>query len=216
MTNPNKPPLSNLSSIAFELFRHWSKKAQQKFKNCDFDITDERILVSNLETSIKAAVFSLTKEEKVEKRSVFGYDYGFFLGYVQSNLNAFWFHEYVCKQMDIYKEFCALKAATLYLKQDVVTDIKMQNIYRALLKDTNLESFSTNVEVQYTSEKIINDIILEQPVHASPIVQSLENRQTDLLAKILKTTQPNYMPKLEKYFTTDTVKTMIDKHKPTV
>jgi hypothetical protein len=198
------------STIAFQLFRYWTKKASKQYPNYEFVIVDERKLVTDLEDSIESAFKSLTKEEKAYSRTKIGYDYGFFMGFVSSNLNTHWVHEYITKQTSIYKEFNALKAVIMFLKIDTLTTIKIQELYKALLaQDHNIDNYVNTIEFKPTSEKIVNKLMSEQPAETSPIIQALENRQMDLLVEILKVKAPNFMPDLENYFSEEEVEKAI-------
>lgn len=201
------------SIIAFQLFRHWTKKASKKYPNYDFVIIDERKLVTDLENSIESALNSLTKEEKAKNRAVNGYDYGYFMGFVGSNLNGNWVHEYITKQTSVYKEFNALKAVIMFLKLDTLTTIKIQELYKALIaQDNNIDNYTNEIDLKPTSENFINELASELPTESSPIIKALENRQMELLVEIFKIKAPDFMPDLKDYFSEEDVKKAIVKH----
>ncbi len=198
------------STIAFQLFRHWTKKASKQYPNYDFVIIDERQLVTDLENSIESAFDSLTKEEKAKNRAVNGYDYGYFMGFVSSNLNAHWVHEYITKQTSVYKEFNALKAIIMFLKLDTLTTIKIQELYKALLaQDNNIDNYMNEIELKPTSENFINELASELSTETSPIIKALENRQMELLVEIFKIKAPDFMPDLKGYFKEEDVQKAI-------
>lgn len=190
-----------ISTIAFRLFRYWTKKASKQYPNYDFVIVDERMLITDLENSIESALKSLTKEEKTQSRAVNGYDYGYFMGFVSSNLNEHWVHEYITKQTSVYKEFNALKAVIMFLKLDMLTTIKIQELYKALLaQDNNIDNYMNKIDLKPTSESFINELASELPTETSPIIKALENRQMELLVEIFKIKVPDFMPDFKDYF----------------
>lgn len=198
------------STIAFQIFRHWTKKASKKYPNYDFVIVDERKLITDLENSIESALKSLTKEEKAQSRAVSGYDYGYFMGFVSSNLNGHWVNEYITKQTSVYKEFNALKAVIIFLKLDTLATIKIQELYKALIaQDNNIDNYMSEIEVKPTSESFINELASELPTENSPIIKALENRQMELLVEIFKIKAPDFMPDLKEYFSEEDVEKAI-------
>jgi hypothetical protein len=198
------------TTIAFRLFRYWTKKASKQYPNYDFVIVDERKLVTDLENSIESALKSLTKEEKAQSRAVSGYDYGYFMGFVSSNLNVHWVNEYITKQTSVYKEFNALKAVIMFLKLDTLTTIKIQELYKALLaQDNNIDNYMNGIELKPTSEDFINELASEMPIETSPIIKALENRQMELLVEIFKIKAPDFMPDLKDYFREEDVEKVI-------
>ena len=198
------------STIAFQLFRYWTKKASKKYPNYDFVILDERKLITDLENSIESALKSLIKEEKAQSRAVNGYDYGYFMGFVSSNLNVHWVHEYITKHTSVYKEFNALKAVIMFLKLDTLTTIKIQELYKALIaQDNNIDNYMGEIEIKPTSEDFINELASELPTETSPIIKALKNRQLELLVEIFKIKAPDFMPDLKDYFSEEDVEKAI-------
>jgi hypothetical protein len=123
------------------------------------------------------------------------------MGFVSSNLNAHWVHEYITKQTSVYKEFNALKAVIMFLKLDTLTTIKIQELYKALLaQGNNIDNYMNEIDLKPTSESFINELASELPTETSPIIQSLENRQMELLVEIFKIKIPDFMPDLKVYF----------------
>ncbi|MCU0354307.1 MAG: hypothetical protein MUD08_11305 [Cytophagales bacterium] len=200
MAQYNNVSLLEYSSIAFELFRHWTARAKEDYAAFDFTILDEQQLASDLEEIANAALSSLQKKS-IENRSLSGYDYGYFLGYVASRLNGHWYHEYIVKQKPVYKEFIALKAISVFLKQNILTDVKIQEMYKAFLsRDSNFLNSETAIEIRYTSEKIVDQLIEDEPKEDSPIIQALENRKNEIVAIIAQAEAPDYLPDLKKHF----------------
>ena len=135
------------------------------------------------------------------------------MGFVSSNLNGHWVHEYITKQTSVYKEFNALKAVTIFLKLDTLTTIKIQELYKALLaQDNNIDNYMNGIELKPTSEDFINELASELPTETSPIIQALENRQMELLVEIFKIKAPDCMPDFKNYFSEEDVKGAIVKH----
>jgi hypothetical protein len=130
-----------------------------------------------------------------------GYDYGYFMGFVSSNLNVHWVHEYITKHTSVYKEFNALKAVIMFLKLDTLTTIKIQELYKALLaQDNNIDNYVNEIQLKPTSEDFINELASKLPTETSPIIKALENRKMELLVEIFKIKAPDFMPDLKDYF----------------
>lgn len=118
--------------ISFQMFRDWSANAQIQFPDYDFTIIDETILVNNLSDSIKAAVNALREKEESLERMISGFDVGFVQGFIQSNLNGHWYHEYIRKRSNDYKTLMTLKALISYLDIEDVALIKINEIYERM------------------------------------------------------------------------------------
>lgn len=196
-----------MTTTAFSLFRDWTKKAWETNPAYNFSINNEHQLVIDLEECITTALKALTQENKNSKRATIGYDYGYFIGFICGKLNSHWYHEYITKQTDIYREFNALKAVVFYLRTDIITTIRIQELYKALLaKEYNIDSLISHIpERQYPNLPLETSTTQD----TSPIIQALENRQHELLIQILGIEAHNFMPDLELYFTKEGVNEII-------
>jgi len=200
-----------IKKTAFQMFRDWTLNAKKQFPNTDFTIVDETVLVKDLYKSIKSAVNSLKKEEKVEKREKPGFDIGFIYGFINANLNNHWVHEYIRKQTDDYKDFMTLKAIQLYLDIEDIALIKIDEFYKRLfIEDVNFENVYFKPDKKNFSD-FGSDIKLELNSKRNNNVSiSIENLITEKLVKILKEKDINLLPETEKYFTKEDVKKLIE------
>lgn len=206
----NQEIRNKIQKVAFQMFRDWTKNAKLKHSKLDFTIIDETILVNDLTNCIISAVKTLKKEEKQEKREIPGYDIGFIWGFIYTNLNGRWFHEYIRKRNDDYKMLMTLKALQLYLDIEDIALIKIDEIYRKMfIEDVNFENiyfkpdkkqfkdFGSDIKIN-TNSKRENNISI-----------SLENLITEKVVKIVSEKDTQFLPETEMYFSEDDVKLLI-------
>jgi|GEM_PF-1992838 len=203
---------NKINSIAYELFRHWTKKASFDYTELDFTIIDERTLVTDVEEALESALNSLIETKKAEKRALLGYDYGFVLGFMQGKINTHWGFEYITKRSKEFKNFMINKAMLEYLKYDTVTAIKLRAIYERMYRDTlNLESLDYELPKELIEDYGIaqlhdNDFSGEEN---NPVIILLINQMSEQLFHLLKIKMKNYLPKLDNFFSCDYVKKLI-------
>lgn len=200
-----------IQKAAFQMFRDWTMNAKLKLPELDFTIIDETILVNDLINSIKSGVNSLKKEERESKREMQGFDIGFICGFIYSNLNEHWIHEYIRKRSDEYKMLLTLKAIQLYLVFEDVALFKIDEIYKKMFsEDVNFENicFKPN-KLQFKDfgyDLKINIINNKQ----NDISISLDNLITEKIVKLINKNDLRFLPETEKYFTEEDVKLLIN------
>ncbi len=86
-----------ITSIAFKLFRLWTKGANDNFPDLNFTIVDETKLVDDLEKAILKEIIALQNDDIKEKRNKQGFHYNFLISYLRGNLDSRWTHEYIHK-----------------------------------------------------------------------------------------------------------------------
>jgi hypothetical protein len=199
---------NKINSIAYELFRHWTKQASFDYPDLDFTIIDERTLVKDVEEALESALNSLIKTEKAQKRLMPGYDYSFVLGFIQGKINTHWGFEYITKRSKEFKNLMINKALLEYLEYDTVTAIKLKTIYERMYQDTvNLES----LDYELPKEKIA-DYGIEQ-LHDNdfsgeehnPLIVFLRNQISEQIFHLLKIKTKDYLPDLDIFFSNDHV-----------
>jgi hypothetical protein len=197
--------------IAFQLFRDWTKNAIINFPECNFEIIDETLLVNDLEHCFDSAIEALQNGKYQHKRRQLGYDYGFILGFVQSNLNIQWHHQYIEKQTQAYKKFLVFKAMEQFFRLDTITVERLTKVYHHLLYD--------GINLMNMPEEVHHHTIAAPQVEAintpkdNPILQMINNQITDYLNDYLKTDKINFMPKLQNYFTYSEIKYFFKNYK---
>jgi len=198
-----------LSEKAFCMFRDWTKNASEKYPAYVFDIIDESLLVNDLKKTISSAVNSLKKKEN-EKRLNEGYDIGFLIGFINSNLNLQWTHEYIHKQSTIYKNFIALKAINNYFKLDRLTLLRINNVYKyLLLEDNNICGTDINIEKQVFKAYEI-DLIPNEENDNDNLQIALQNVNKNVLVQMLDEEIGNFLPDTENYFTNKEIEQLLN------
>ena len=195
-----------IQNKSFQMFRDWTANAKMQYPDYDFTIINETNLVNDLSSCLQSSVNALKKEEKASKREIPGYDIGFVWGFIQSNLNGRWVHEYIRKRSNDYKMFMTLKALQIYLDIDDIALIKTDEIYkRMFLEDVNFENIyfkpDKNKFSGFWSDLNINIITKRE----NNISISLDNMITEKIVKIVKEKETYFLPETEKYFSDNEV-----------
>lgn len=198
----------SLAIKAFQMFRDWTKNAQSHYPNLDFTIVDESVLVKDLTDTIRSAKASLTKEEKEAKRAIPGYDIGFMLGFIQSNLHVHWVNEYVLKQSQEYKTFIALKAIQNFLRLNELACIRIQKIYEYLMnEDINFEQINLDISPKYIEGFAFADL----PQGQEPaVMQAIDNELKNYIVNFYKEKYPDLMGEIEVYFSEEEIQFLVD------
>ena len=173
-------------------------------------IIDESILAQDLRNSIIAALEAAN--EKKEKD--LGWEIGFFLGFIQSNLNSHWCNEYLEKRSNDYKMIVMLQAANKLLMQrrGVVDEIQLQ--YRSdIKKDCNFQGVDSRIRATLPAVQMQ----MEMPALAkiqntldSDFFTCFDNITTERILAFANMNRDNYLPELEEYFTAKTVTRLLD------
>lgn len=203
---------TDIQSIAFELFRQWTKNVAFDYPELDFTIVDERVLVTDLKKSLKAALNSLMRIERAEKRDLPGYDYGFIIGFIQANINLHWCFEYITKRSKAFKRFLINKALIQYLEFDPLSAIKVKALYEKMYADAvNLES----LEYDLPQKKISEDWMTKGEDQCvgkeedNPVFVFLKNQNLKQILALSKNKFKNYLPDLQAFFSMADVRELI-------
>ncbi len=126
-----------LPDMAFGLFRQWVEKARERYPDLDFSIRDESLLVRDLKEAVGKSLVSLSARQKQTPATIAEHyrDIGFVQGFIESNLNQRWFHEYVVKRSEQYKRVVALSAVRRYLEAEETAALHIGQIYRDLWEE---------------------------------------------------------------------------------
>lgn len=206
----NQELKKKINKTVFQMFRDWTKNAKSKYPEIDFTIIDETILINDLTQSIKSAVKSLKKEEKKSKREMPEYDIGFIWGFICTNLNQHWVHEYIRKRSNDYKMLMTLKALQLYLDIEDITLIKIDELYRKMVeKDVNFENIYFKPDVKQFKDFDSDLKINLDNNRQNNISISLDNLITEKIVQIINEKDTLFLPETEKYFSKDDVKLLI-------
>jgi hypothetical protein len=200
-----------ISGKAFDMFRDWTKNVHKKYPELIIALLDESVLVQNLENAIKNAKKALLTEEKTEKRKTEGYDVGFMLGFIESNLNIEWELEYIIKQKSAYKEFIALKAIKLFFEFDELTVIRIESIYKNLIiNNSNIQNLSYDFSPEGISELSVEKV---DDTSESFIMKALNSQIDHYIAEYVKNDHENFMEPCEKYFSDYEIQEIFEKSK---
>ncbi|MFH1005643.1 MAG: hypothetical protein V1781_09180 [Bacteroidota bacterium] len=203
-----------IKNISFQMFRDWTKNAIKKYPDYDFTIIDESILLNDLIQTIKSAVKSL-KEEEVLNRKKQDYDVGFIRGFIHGNLNLHWYHEYIRKRSQDYKDLMILKAIQLYFDMEEISTIKIENLYKKIYQsEMNLENIFVKVDKKKFAHFGIDYLPpeLDESRHENLIACFIENQIKEKIASILKNVDESFLLKIENYFNDDDIKQIIDEY----
>jgi len=186
-----------IASKAFEMFRDWSSIVKHYHPEISFCIIDETVLVNDLIDVITSAKKTLNSGKYIEDRKIVGFDIGFMLGYIGSQLNVIWETNYLYKNLPQYKELMMLKAIQLYFLTDTVNPNNIDKIYRELInEDINIDDFDFSCKHKHYEEY---DFLNEEAFNSnlSIVIQNLINK---IILQQIHRKVGDYMPKTEKYF----------------
>lgn len=202
----NKETQAKIQNISFQMFRDWTANAKIQYPDYDFTIIDETILVNDLTDCIHSAVNSLRDEERASKRKIPGFDIGFIWGFIHSNLNGHWVHEYIRKRSNDYKMLMTLKALQLYLDIEDISLMKIDEFYKKMfLEDVNFENIYFKPDKNKFSDFGFDLKITFNTKRENNISISLENMITEKIVKIIKEKDTRFLPETEKYFSEDDI-----------
>jgi hypothetical protein len=200
-----------MAKLAFELFREWTKNAKLKYKENNFTIIDERVLIQDTVYGVNNALESLLKEELAEKRGLVGYDYGYITGYIGGYLNQHWFYEYIVKNTDEYKCFIANSSIIAYLEFEEMERIKLNSIYKGLLRqEINLEQIDFAIDYTRCDKLVITEIGDEKPTTNCPILMYLYNQRSRQMLNFIDEDSPDFLPDAQCFITEQMVTDLID------
>ncbi len=196
-----------IQKAAFEMFRDWTKIAQEKYPKMDFTIIDETELVNDTKKCLNDALYSLFEKDHDEDRQIEGWSIGFVKGFIKGCLSVKWFFEYYQKQSDNYRNIIAVKSIIEFFKVDSNFSWRLDAIYKEFFKSVNLENieFRTKIDVDF-----FNKYALTPELYKGIVAQILDNMVVMFLQTISKETAFN-LPEKD-YFTNEEIHFFIEEH----
>lgn len=194
---------------AYSIFREWIQTVIIEYPDLNVQIKEIEILKKDFYDSLKKAKLSLLKEERKEARKFFGYDYEYITGYVEANLNVYWFHEYITKQTLYYKELIALSVLESYFKYDELLTIKLDGLY--------LEKYKSEVNIEKLESKIALDLpnevdFLETANNNQNILLLLENIKIKMVKENFIMESPEFTMNIKNYISYLDVKFILESY----
>ena len=206
----------DLSTIAFNLFKKWTKNATKKYPNNDFTIVDERILVNDLIDTIRSALISLAMSDK-SKKSIPDWSIGFLIGFISSNLNTHWVYEYIVKPSQKYKRLLILKIIRDFfnLKDAYILSQLSAIFQQEMLEDVNLKNLNLGIEKKDLNLKNLKFKTTGKcEENEKEIIQSLNNMINETAESLIETNNDNnFIDNIDELFNDDVIKILISKNK---
>lgn len=203
------PLEAGVENLAFRLFRAWTAEVEKRHPAQKITILDEGLLVLDLKYSLSSALRGLAEKQD----SGPGWAAGFFLGYVQSSLNQHWCHEYLAKQSNEYKMVLALQATNRYLMEHPRIAQEVQESFQeALQKDCNFPADGRIASTVGATEMQMEMPELARMLNAleSDLFTCLDNVITEKVLAVANAACESFLPDLEAFFPTETVKRLIE------
>lgn len=192
----------NISKIAFEMFRDWTRNAKKEFPHLDFSIIDETNFVEDLLHATGKASIAIKNHEKAERRKQMGFDKGYICGFIGGNINVKWYNDYVIKQSKEYKEFLVLKSIKIHLELFELERVKINSIYAHLLfRDLNIYQ-NTSIEHEKLKHFSLEELDI---VPKDDILIVLNNKINNYINNYLNFKSAEFLDSVEKYFTDDDI-----------
>ena len=174
---------ANLSKLTFDLFRKWTKTAQEKYPDKDFTIVDERPLLKDVEQQIRESTIALFDDDnllyKNNTKTIDNSVIDFFRWHIEGCLGRRWFTEYIYKTTDEYKTIMALRSLSIYLDLEDVMRIRLDHIYTEVMKEkVNLSSPNLDVkkyDLKASDGKVVEPNEAQSTVQT--VIQNLLNNQ---------------------------------------
>ncbi len=191
---------------AFPLFTDWITNAKLSYPQLNYQISDATIFKNDLQNAMFKAVNGLNKAEKIECRKSIGYDYGFICGFIQGNLNAAWYSEYIYKQTNQYKLFTVINTIDSFFKFDDLLRIRLSNLYTEHYKtQLNLENIDAKIDIDLPKNLDFLDI----ENSGNPILVALENIKIEMIKKMFCDKTPDFLTTVSTYFTHEDIAAII-------
>ncbi len=143
------PLIFKIKNAARDFFDSWRQNAKLNYPDHEF-FADDIEIEANMKQSFYDGVSSLFREENQYKRIIPGWSIGYVLGYVQSNLDTRWCHEYIFTKTEEFKELLLLKAIRNYFELELSSIEKVFMIF-SYFRD----QIECTDDVIYKSENVI-------------------------------------------------------------
>lgn len=206
-----------IEKTAFQLFRVWTKRALRHYPDLNFVIKDEKILVDDLKDSIISSLEALYKSDKFDDlHRAISWDVGFVLGFMQGKLDTHWFHEYIEKRSEEYKQIMILTAIKRFFAIEELPNIRLLHLYRRLIKeDINLREFDINIpEINIDIRNYDIENSKENIDDLNLLDSCIEKIRVEKIFKFANRDKPNFLPEFDKYFTQKQIQKLISANIP--
>ena len=198
-----------LEKLGFQLFRAWTATAESAYPTIRIRIQDETRLVADLEKAFHAAFDSLRQSSDAR----LGWRVGFFLGFIESNLNVAWCHEYLAKNSDSYKTVMALQATYRHLANHPRISEEIQGDYlESVSGGHNLTDFDPRISATLSavhSQMEFPFLARIQTELNSDIFTCLDNLIDEKIRLVTTTNWGDHMPDLKTFLTISTVEALL-------
>jgi len=195
-----------IQRATFDMFRSWTKVAAEKYPNMDFTINDETELVNDAKEAVSDALKNLFLPEKEEKRQNAQWCIGYVEGYMLGCLSVKWHSDYIFTQTDNYRYMMALQSILEYVKVDSNLSWRLDNINKALLKQTNLEQINKQTQID---EDFYQKLDTSLNKKSGVVLQTLENLRVTFIKKLFEESSIKIPTK--DYFSQDEIQSFIEK-----
>jgi hypothetical protein len=213
---PNEVNIShfehNLSKLTFDLFRKWTKTAQEKYPDKDFTIVDERPLLKDVEQQIRESTIALFNDDDLYQTKPTGAVgvsmVNFFRWHIEGCLGRHWFTEYIYKTTDEYKTTMALRSLSIYLDLEDVMRIQLDHIYAEVMKEkVNLSN--PNLDIKKYDLKALDGRVVEPNDAQSTVQTVIRNLLNDQIKKIFSIKAEDMALDVSDFITAQTAQTHI-------
>jgi hypothetical protein len=208
---PNEVNIShfehNLSKLTFDLFRKWTKTAQEKYPDKDFTIVDERPLLKDVERQIRESTIAVFKDDDLYRTELTGAVsismIDFFRYHIEGCLGRYWFTEYIYKTTDEYKTIMALRSLSIYLDLEDVMRIQLDHIYTEVMKEkVNLSN--PNLDIKKYDLKALDGKVVETTEAQSTVQTVIQNLLNDQIKKMFDIKADDMNINVSDFITTQT------------
>ncbi len=192
-----------IPKTSFDLFRYWTKVVGISDK---IVVKSEQNLVDDLRGAIEAAIKALKRQRNLSRKP-WGWDIGFVIGFVDSNLGNHWFFEYVTKNSEKYKAFAALRAIETYFRFNDISRIYVDNLYQRFLEeDSNVE----NIKIEVTKQELEVRNLEVYPTTEEGMTMTILNNLIIRQVKTVTKMKNNVKLPIQDYFSVEEIEKLID------
>lgn len=186
------PLKADLTKLAFDLFRKWTKKCLEKHPTLDLTIVDEQMLVKDVQQQMQESLIALFDNDTFYRRNRSkDYATAFVIGHFEASLGSHWYMEYVIKTKDVFKTTMALRGLSVYLQTEDVMRLQVDRIYQEVMRGkVNLSNPKLDIQkIDLTSSK---GEIIETNDSKSVVQTALINLLNEYINKISKIPIENF------------------------
>ena len=134
--------------IAFNIFKKWLKKTNERYPKFNIVIEDERPIVEDFKSTLTGALQSLILSDTFYTKFTKGWDIGYVIGYMTGSLGQAWHHEYVIKQTNDFKVLTVMQTLRDYLKFNDTANIQLKHLYENFISESvNVSEFDPAIEL---------------------------------------------------------------------